>query len=359
MARTESSDALNDRETLTAPSVINPIDCYVPSLQRVAIIMATFNGGRFVEEQIHSIQKQTYADWVLYVRDDGSRDDTVKKLLQFEGKDQRVRLVSDEIGNLGVIENYSTLMKVALEENIDYVFFADQDDIWHPKKLATMLAAMRELELAHENKIPLLVHCNLAVVNEKGLPITDSFVKFSRLSPTTVDLGVMLCQNQVTSCACVINRTLLELAYPVPREVLMHDWWLALLASSVGKIAFIPKPLVMYRQHASNVLGAISLGQRLKELLFSPRQWKLRMEVIRRGFVQAAMLEERIQARGIDLPPSILKQINTYSQILNITPLNRVRNLHAQKIGVSANSTGLFFNLLITVMGTTKNTQPL
>lgn len=133
MTRTDSSDALSDRETLTAPCVINPIDCHVPSSQHVAIVMATYNGSRFVEEQIHSIQKQTYADWVLYVRDDGSRDDTVKKLLQFEGKDQRVRLVRDELGNQGTIGNFSTLMKVALEENSDYVFFADQDDIWHQK----------------------------------------------------------------------------------------------------------------------------------------------------------------------------------------------------------------------------------
>jgi len=229
---------------------------------------------------------------VLYVRDDGSRDDTVIKLLQFESKDQRVKLVRDELGNLEVIENYSTLMKVALDENVDYVFFADQDDIWHPEKLATMLAAIRELELAHENKIPLLVHCDLAVVNEEGLPIAESFVKFSRLSPTTADLGVLLCQNQVTGCACVINRTLLELAYPVPCNVLMHDWWLALLASSVGKIGYIPKPLVKYRQHGGNVLGAISFGRRLKKMLLSPRQWKIHMEVIRRSFMQAVFCTE-------------------------------------------------------------------
>lgn len=213
-----------------------------------------------------------------------------------------------------------------------------------------MLVAMRELELAHDNKIPLLVHCDLAVVNEKELPIADSFVKFSRWSPTTADLGVLLCQNQVTGCACVISRALLELAYPVPRDVLMHDSWLALLASAVGKIGYIPQPLVKYRQHGGNVLGAVSFGQRLKKLLFSPRQWKIHMEVIKRSFLQAEMLESRIEARGIELSPVVMKQINTYSQILSTTPFNRVGTLRQQKICRHVNRTGWVFNILITTM---------
>lgn len=334
----------------TAPVVINDTSSLKPTAQRVVIAMATYNGGRFIEEQIQSIQAQSYSDWVLYVRDDGSRDDTVQKVLQIEREDHRVKLVRDELGNQGPIGNFSTLMEFALERNADYVFFADQDDVWHAEKIATMLAGMQELELTHDVQTPLLVHCDLAVVNEVLQPIAKSFVQFSRLSPTTADLGVLLCQNQVTGCACLMNRALLELACPVPPNVLMHDWWLALLASSVGKIGFIPKPLVQYRQHGGNVLGAVSFGRRVKQLLFSPRHWKLRMGVVRGSFVQAAMLEERINARGIELPPIRMKQINTYSQILNVAPLKRVSSLHAQKTGKSSNGAGLIFNLLITVM---------
>lgn len=334
----------------TAPAVIKDTSCHDLMTQRVVIAMATYNGGRFIEEQIRSIQAQSYSDWVLYIRDDGSRDDTVQKVLQFERKDHRVKLVRDMLGNQGAIGNFSTLMKFALEESADYVFFADQDDVWHPEKLATMLGAMRELELTHGAQTPLLVHCDLAVVNEVLRPIADSFVKYSRLAPTSADLGVLLCQNQVTGCACVINRTLLELACPVPHNVLMHDWWLALLASTTGKIGFVPKPLVKYRQHGENVLGAVSLGRRLKELLFSLRQWELRMGVIRRGLVQAAMLEERVKARSIELPPIVMKQITTYSHILSVVPLKRASSLHAQKIGRSMNSSGFVFDILITVM---------
>ncbi|NNM68934.1 MAG: glycosyltransferase family 2 protein [Gallionella sp.] len=334
----------------TAPVVINDTSSLKPTAQRVVIAMATYNGGRFIEEQIQSIQAQSYSDWVLYVRDDGSRDDTVQKVLQIEREDHRVKLVRDELGNQGPIGNFSTLMEFALERNADYVFFADQDDVWHAEKIATMLAGMQELELTHDVQTPLLVHCDLAVVNEVLQPIAKSFVQFSRLSPTTADLGVLLCQNQVTGCACVINRALLELACPVPRDVLMHDWWLALLASSAGKIGFIPKPLVQYRQHGGNVLGAMSFGRRVKKLLFSPLQWKLHMEVIKCSFAQAAMIEERINARGIELSPITMEQINIYSRILNVAPLRRAGKLHAHKMGRSANSTGFVFDLLITLM---------
>lgn len=328
-----------------------------PTAQRVAIVMATYNGGRFVEEQIRSIQSQSFSEWLLYVRDDGSRDDTVQKVIQLEREDDRVKLIWDDLGNQGTVGNFSTLMKVALEEGADYLFFADQDDVWHPDKLAIMLGAMQNLESLNGKVAPLLVHCDLAVVDEQLHPVADSFVKYSRLSPTTVEFGVLLCENQVTGCACAINRSLLELASPIPRDVLMHDWWLALLASSVGKIGFISKPLVMYRQHFSNVLGAMSFGQRIKKFLFSLQQWELQMRIIRRSFMQAELLAERIKERGMELSPIISRQINIYSQILNFAPIKRAIILRAHKIGRSVNITRLAFNLLIMIMARKKEVK--
>ncbi len=328
-----------------------------PMGQRVAIVMATYNGSRFVEEQIRSIQSQSFPEWLLYVRDDGSRDDTVQKVCQIERVDDRVKLVRDDFGNQGTIGNFSTLMKVALEEGADYLFFSDQDDVWHPDKLAIMLGAIQKLELVNGKPTPLLVHCDLAVVDEQLHPVADSFVRYSRLSPTTVELGVLLCENQVTGCACVINRSLLELASPIPRDVLMHDWWLALLASSIGKIEFISKPLVMYRQHFSNVLGAMTFGQRIRKFLFSVQQWKLQMRIIRRSFIQAAQLEERIKEREVALSPIILRQINSYSRILNFASIKRASILRAHKIGRSVSITRLVFNLLIMIMARKKEAK--
>ena len=336
--------------TTTSPIVMQPDETFVPTLLRVIIVMATYNGSRFIEEQIQSILAQSYANWVLYVRDDGSCDDTVQKIMKFERNDPRIQMVRDELGNQGAIGNFSILMEFALKKNADYVFFADQDDIWNREKITTLLAEMQKLELTYSAQTPLLVHCDLTVVNEVLQVISNSFVKFSRLSPTTSDLGVLLCQNQVTGCACAINRALLELACPVPHSVLMHDWWLALLASSAGKIGFIPKSLVMYRQHGGNVIGAASIVGRIKKLLFSALQLERQIKIIKRGFVQAEVLKERIGSRGMELSPVAMKQINTYSNILNSYPFIRAGELHSHKIGRSGNITGLVFYLLITVM---------
>lgn len=337
-------------EVSTLPIVLHGAVHAAPVDGRVAIVMATYNGCRFIEEQIRSIQAQDYPNWVLYIRDDGSSDGTVQKILQIAQQDHRVRFVSDEFGNQGAIGNFSVLMNFALQEDADYVFFADQDDVWAPEKMSVMLAAMQELDMKFGSKMPLLVHCDLIVVNEKLKTISDSFVKYSRLSPTAADLGVLLCQNQVTGCASVINRALLEMACPVPRTVLMHDWWLALLAAATGKVGFVPKPLVQYRQHAGNVLGAVSFSRRVMRLLFSFEKWQTHADVIRRCFLQASQLGERVRLRRTGLPTTIMAQIDTCANILNVARIKRASVLRAQKIGRLAKGSGFIFALILTVM---------
>ncbi|BCK88829.1 hypothetical protein MIZ01_2635 [Sideroxyarcus emersonii] len=312
--------------------------------------MATYNGSRYIDEQIESIRAQSYPDWTLYVRDDGSRDDTVQKIEQIERTDNRVRLMRDKLGNQGAAGNFSILMQTAVEENAGYLFFADQDDVWYPEKLAVMLDALRQLELKQGTETPLLVHSDLLLVDEALRPIADSFVTYSGLSPAKLNLGVLLCENQVTGCASAINRSLLELATPIPREALMHDWWLALLASSTGKIEFISRPLAMYRQHAGNVLGATSYWQRIGRFLFSLRQWKVQMTRIRDSLMQAAVLEQRVRTRGMKLPLSTQQKIDAYANILNVRRLNRIGTLRAQSIGRSALGARWAHNLLIGAM---------
>lgn len=331
------------------PICINePQPLYTLAGKRVKIAMAAYNGSRFIAEQIESIQRQSFTGWTLLIRDDMSGDGTLAVVRQAAERDPRIEVMRDDLGNLGAIGNFGALMQAALEADADYLFFADQDDVWHPEKLATMLAAMRELELKY-GAVPLLVHCDLSVVGEELEPVAESFARYSGLSPATADLGVLLCQNQVTGCACAINRALLELSTPLPAQVLMHDWWLALLAASAGKIGFVPLPLVKYRQHQGNVLGAISFGRRVKELLFSLEQWELRMDVIRKSFVQAAFLEARLQQRNIGAGQATLRQAGIYSRALEVPALRRVGVLREAGIGRPSGSSRLVFNLLLTL----------
>jgi len=201
------------------------------------------------------------------VRDDGSSDQTVMLVTELAKQDSRIQLIEDDKGSQGVIGNFALLMEIALAKAAEYVFFVDQDDIWMQDKMKIMLGAMQELELSFSDT-PLLVHSNLEVVDEQLARVSPSFAQYSRLSPTTANLGVLFCQNQVTGCATLINRKVLELALPLPQGVVMHDWWLALISAACGKIAYIPNTLVKYCQHGGNVLGAVSLWKRVGQLLF-------------------------------------------------------------------------------------------
>ncbi len=312
--------------------------------------MATYNGGRYIRQQICSIQQQEHADWILLVRDDGSSDDTVAIVADISARDARIKLIHDTSSRQGAIGNFSILMQVALESGADYLLFADQDDVWAPEKILTMLGAMHTLEQTQSQEVPLLIHCDLAVVGEELRPIADSFVRFSRLSPEEAGLGLLLCQNQVTGCACLINRALLALACPVPSQILMHDWWVALIASAAGKIGFIPTPMVLYRQHGGNVLGAVPFRVRLMRLVFSPKQWSRHVAVIKQSFNQAAMLERRLRERAIALSSAVHDQIHTYANVLHTAAFKRVWYLRAARIGKAATGSGLVYLLLVTAM---------
>jgi rhamnosyltransferase len=316
---------------------------------RIFIAMATYNGERFIEEQIRSIQSQTFADWRLLVRDDGSRDQTCQLVSKLAQQDGRIRLLADRRGNQGAIGNFAVLMEVALEEGADYLFLADQDDIWRPEKLSIMLAAIQELEQKAAD-LPLLVHCDLEVVDEGLHPIAKSFIRFSRLSPTRADLGLLLCQNQVTGCASLFNRRLLELACPVPREVLMHDWWLALLAAASGKIGFVPLPLVRYRQHGENVLGAVSFQQRLWRLLSSSHQWRRHILTIKGGIWQSRRLAERLRERRVPSTHGVVQQVDAYAHILRMPPMRRIYILRRHRIGHFLLRRRWFLTLLVALM---------
>ena len=185
-----------------------------------------------------------------------------------------------------------------------YYMFADQDDIWHPDKVEKTLAAMKEAEKecmletsgqeaadpaeasagaggkASEASVgvvgktdnapcpvPVLVHCDMRVVDEEGQEIAPSYVKYQQMSPERCGLNQLLVQNNVTGGALMMNEALVQLilSRPVPRRAVMHDHWIALAAAAFGKIVFLDEALYDYRQHGTNVLGA-SKGSRVREV---------------------------------------------------------------------------------------------
>ena len=148
----------------------------------------------------------------------------------------------------------------------------------------------------------------------------------------------------------MVNRVLLNLALPVPQGVLMHDWWLALLASSIGRISFIDQPLVRYRQHNGNVLGAESYLNRLKKFACTPARWRRQVYVARQSIFQANFLAERLGSRNMAIQNNVRELINGYGKLLNVSPLRRPFILMKYKIHKQPMLSNLLFIMVVMVL---------
>lgn len=220
----------------------------------VDILMATYNGGKYIVEQIDSILNQNYNDWKLYIRDDGSKDNTINIVKEYiEKYPDKIILIEDGRRNLGPKLNFGELLKNSKSE---YCMFCDQDDVWMEEKVSLTLNKMIELEKQYGKDKPILIHTDLKVVNERLDVINESFWNFMSLDPKRKAINKLLVENTITGCTMMINRKLKEEIKEIPEKCEMHDWWIALVASSIGVIYTIEKPTILYRQHENNQIGA-------------------------------------------------------------------------------------------------------
>lgn len=222
---------------------------------RVAVLLACYNGEKYLEEQLRSLFAQTYDDFVLLVRDDGSTDATPAILARWaRDYPDRVIVVADNRGNLRSKANFALLMELC---EAPYFAFCDQDDIWLPEKLQIMLGEIQRLETRHGKSVPVLVHSDVKIVDPSLRELYPSYFAHRRVNlKTATGLPDILFKNVVTGCAMMGNRALLELGRPIPEQVHHHDWWMALVAAGCGIIKTLPTPTVLYRQHGNNVVGA-------------------------------------------------------------------------------------------------------
>jgi len=231
------------------------VGCCVSQQQTIAILLAAYNGEKYLEEQLQSLLDQSYTHFHLFIRDDGSTDGTLSILDRFAKRypEKMTLLPSGE--SLGAKGNFSALMAYVSAHR--YVMFCDQDDVWMGNKIALTFAKMKELEDEHGKMTPLLVHTDLKVADAELQVIDPSFWHYSRLSPGRSHyFNRLVVQNVVTGCTMMLNNPLLKLSLPMPSEAIMHDWWIALSASAFGKIGIVKTPTIYYRQHSKNTLGA-------------------------------------------------------------------------------------------------------
>ncbi len=280
----------------------------------VCIVLAAYNGARFIREQIDSIRAQTWTQWRLLVRDDRSTDSTGELLAGLARSDSRITVLSPDGERLGPWQSFGLLLRRASELGCRYAFFADQDDVWLRDKVERSLFLLRRHEGTHGSTQPALVHSDLHVVDESLQSINPSYRKHQRvLYDRAEPLRTLLLHNAPMGCTMAMNRALLDFALPLPGNV-PHDWWLAQCGAAAGEVLDIPAPLVLYRQHGANVVGSPGARTPLRQLLARPVTWVPRLfGAFRDGLNQASELSRRVNERPGIVPPARAAAIHAYA----------------------------------------------
>lgn len=253
------------------------------STDKIAILMATYNGEKYICQQIDSILSQTCTDWELYIHDDGSTDNTIAVVESYVEKyPDKIHLI-DGKSTGGAKYNFFYMFG---QVEAPYYMTCDQDDVWLEKKIELTYDKM----LAIEDKadVPCLVYTELRVVDSELNTIADTMSGYQSLDCHKRTINQFILQNSVTGCTMMINRALRDKMLHITDidNTIMHDWWAALVAAQFGKTAFIDEPTILYRQHGDNSLGALGINK-LSYIVRRVWQKKQIQESMRLGRLQA------------------------------------------------------------------------
>lgn len=217
----------------------------------VSIALATYNGEKFLAEFLDSVYSQSYQNIEVIAIDDCSTDETaiiLEKYKQTHGLKYKVNPK-----NLGFIKNFEKVLSLCSGE---YIALADQDDIWFPEKIPTLLDNIGN---------HLLIHSDAILIDAEKNKIADSFTRFSNKKVRLTSFKNLLFYNNVTGCTSMIKKELIQKALPFPDKIIYHDWWLALVAAKYGNIQYLQEPFLYYRQH-ENISGGAEV-MNLKPLI--------------------------------------------------------------------------------------------
>jgi hypothetical protein len=194
--------------------------------------------------------------------------------------------------------------------------FCDQDDVWLPRKIELTLQKMDAMEKTYGQDTPLLIYTDMKVVDDDLSVIAKSFWRHQAFNPNIgKSLSRFLVSNVATGCTVMINRKLKDVALPLPQEAMMHDWWVGLVSSALGKNDYLNEATVLYRQHASNVVGAkwnLNLKTLANKLMHFSELKRINREHLLRTQQQAAAFASRYKTF---LNENDYKKIMTYESL--------------------------------------------
>ena len=241
--------------------------------EQIDILLATYNGEKYLEEQIDSILNQTYKNIKLIISDDCSTDNTIDILKKYENEDNRVKVYIQE-DNLGVVKNIEFLLN---RVDSPYYMLADQDDFWMPEKVEKSLETLRKNEAD-------LVFGDLEIVDENlniMHPSFNDYMLLTRKIKKYIDsYKINYLYNCVTGCTILAKKETIDWILPLPTvsKHLIHDHWIGIMVAINGKLAYMPEKYIKYRQHGNNQIGTkkISHGFTKFEQL---REWFINVKI--------------------------------------------------------------------------------
>ena len=302
---------------------------------RVVILLPTLNGMSYLREQVDSLIAQSYEGWDLIVRDDGSTDGTQSYLEQLAKVDSRIHIhTSSGLASGSTTANVSILIEAALDMQAKYIFLCDQDDIWLPMKVKRQLDLLQSIDDA----LPALAISDLIVVDERasGAGQSSWFRLHGVPDSRCWSSAELASRNLFPGCSMAFNAELAKLSLPVPQSAIMHDWWLALLAASGGAVIVASEPLLKYRQHAENQIGASNYRDQVSDTL---NNWFGKgSRDFANTFAQGYLALRRLFSRGF-VGPSV-DLVHAYVKLVE-EPLWR-RLFCFYKLGIRRYSVGLW-----------------
>ncbi|SJZ84421.1 glycosyltransferase family 2 protein [Anaerorhabdus furcosa] len=247
-------------------------------MDKIEILLATFNGDKYLEEQLLSLINQSYSDITITISDDGSTDCTLDIIEKYMKLYPNMIKLLPKNNNHSSCKNFLYLLENSVEK---YCMFSDQDDVWDKNKVMKSYHKMKEYE-ANKQGNPILIFTDLTVVDKNLNVISNSFMKFQGLCSKNVSFNKLLLKNVVTGCTIMMNNYLKEKVIKSKNhwdKVIIHDWWVALIASKFGEIGFIDESTILYRQHETNAIGAKKRKTTLSNILSSVICFDLKKEM--------------------------------------------------------------------------------
>lgn len=226
----------------------------IKSTTDLTILIATYNSGKYLREQLDSLYSQTNLDWTLFVHDDGSKDDTLAIIKEYQERYSNIVIVDDHLKALGPKKNFIHLLKVV---DAKYYMFCDHDDVWLPIKVEITLNEIKKAESQNPLK-PVVFHSDLTVVDGNLNVIDKSMWHYAKIRPEILHhrkYAMVACY--MTGCTMGLNeQAKKELALNMPDDAIMHDWWIGIQAAIKGAVIISShQSTILYRLHGNNDSG--------------------------------------------------------------------------------------------------------